>query len=202
MVTNEKGETVPRKRTKNSALTEHGIVRLGKTLKEKREELGMTQEAFVEWIEKEGTRLEIPGARLSVGAIQNWEIPRIASCPDLGNMRLLAAVFGLDTDSFVVYLNGNWKSISEFTSDPDYRKNGQPDLNPNLAAEMFRNADISIKAPVIIGEIKSLFDRIEEIQSAATHEVSEEEVEEYLASAPKDIQKRFYRLLGDRLLGA
>jgi transcriptional regulator with XRE-family HTH domain len=100
-VTDENGKTVPRKRVKSSALTEHGIERLGKTLKEKRDDLGMTQEEFVVWIERESDRLGIPGVRLSVGAIQNWELPRIASCPDLGNMRVLAAVFGLDTDSFV-----------------------------------------------------------------------------------------------------
>lgn len=130
-VTNEKGEKVPRKRTKSPALTEHGIERLGKCLKEKREDLGMTQEAFTDWIEAEGARLKIPGARLSVGAIQNWEVTRIASCPDLGNMRLLAAVFGLDTDSFVTYLNGEWDSISEFTKDPNYRKQGQIYLPSN-----------------------------------------------------------------------
>jgi transcriptional regulator with XRE-family HTH domain len=199
---NEKGEKVPRKRTKSSALTEHGIERLGKSLKEKREDLGMTQEAFTDWIEAEGARLGILGARLSVGAIQNWEVTRIASCPDLGNMRLLAAVFGLDTDSFVTYLNGDWDSISEFTKDPDYRKQGQPNLSPNLAAEIFRNADIRIKAPIIVGELQALFARASEDQAIAEREVSEEDVEGYLASASKDTQKRFYRFLQERLIGA
>jgi hypothetical protein len=117
-------------------------------------------------------------------------------------MRVLAAVFGLDTDSFVTYLNGNWKSINELTGDPDYRKKGGIDLSPNLAAEMFRNADIRVKAPVIVGELQSLFARIEEIQFATTREVSKEEVEGYLTSAPKEVQKEFYRLLQDRLIGA
>lgn len=201
-VTNEKGEKVPRKRTKSSALTEHGIERLGKCLKEKREDLGMTQEAFTDWIEAEGARLKIPGARLSVGAIQNWEVTRIASCPDLGNMRLLAAVFGLDTDSFVTYLNGEWDSISEFTKDPNYRKQGQPNLNPNLAAEIFRNADIQVKAPIIVGELQALFAKISDFQAIAEREVTDEEVKGYLASASKDTQKRFYRFLQEQLIGA
>jgi transcriptional regulator with XRE-family HTH domain len=199
---NDDGERVPRKRTKSSALTEHGIERLGKSLREKREDLGMTQEAFTDWIGREGERLGIPGARLSVGAIQNWEVTRIASCPDLGNMRLLAAVFGLDTDSFVTYLNGYWSSINEFTKDPDYRKQGQPNLSPNLAAEIFRNADIRIKAPIIVGELQALFAKASEDQAIAEREVSEEDVEGYLASASKDTQKRFYRFLQERLIGA
>lgn len=101
MVVNEHGESIPRRRVKSSALTERGIQRLGKTLKEKRLAMNMTQNQFTDWIENEGRRLKIIGAKLSVGAIQSWEIERIASCPDLGNMRLLSAVFGLDTDSFI-----------------------------------------------------------------------------------------------------
>jgi transcriptional regulator with XRE-family HTH domain len=101
----------PRKRVKASALTEKGISKMSDTIKAKRMGLGMTQAEFTEWILKEGRRLGLPGTEFSGGAVQNWELKNIASCPDLGNMRLLAAVFGLDTDSFVNYLNGDWPTI-------------------------------------------------------------------------------------------
>jgi transcriptional regulator with XRE-family HTH domain len=201
MVVNENGDEVPRRRVKSSALTERGIERMGKTLKNKRESMQMTQEEFTHWVEKEGQRLGIVGARLSVGAIQNWEISRIASCPDLGNMRLLAAVFGLDTDSFINYLNGEWASIEEFLKDPANGKSNQQRLNPNLAAEIFREADNKIKAPVIIGELQSLFAQVEELKTKL-REIDETDVETFLSSAPKETQKRFYRFLQDQLIGA
>ena len=201
MVVNENGDEVTRRRVKSSALTEHGIVRMGRTLKDKRKSMQMTQEAFTDWIEKEGSRLGIPGARLSPGAVQNWEIAKIASCPDLGNMRLLAAVFGLDTDSFIIYLNGEWKSIEEFLKDPANGKSNQHKITPNLDAEIFREADTQIKAPVIIGELQSLFAQVEELKTKL-REIDETDVETFLSSAPKETQKRFYRFLQDQLIGA
>lgn len=189
----------PRKRVKSSALSEKGIVRMADTIKGKRFSMGMTQAEFTQWILREGQRLGLPSTEFSGGAVQNWELKNVASCPDLGNMRLLAAVFGLDTDSFVNYLNGDWPSIQDFLQDPANQKRG--DINPNLVPELFQKADTSIKAKLISGEIESLYSKLDELQKAIK-DVDLEDVKSFLCSAPKELQKEVYRFLQEKLIGA
>lgn len=189
----------PRKRVKSSALSEKGIVRMANTIKGKRLSMGMTQTEFTQWILREGQRLGLPSTEFSGGAVQNWELKNVASCPDLGNMRLLAAVFGLDTDSFVNYLNGDWPSIQDFLQDPANQKRGT--INPNLVPELFQKADTSIKAKLISGEIESLYSKLDELQEAIK-DVDLEDVKSFLCSAPKELQKEVYRFLQEKLIGA
>lgn len=189
----------PRKRVKSSALSEKGIVRMANTIKGKRLSMGMTQTEFTQWILREGQRLGLPSTEFSGGAVQNWELKNVASCPDLGNMRLLAAVFGLDTDSFVNYLNGDWPSIQDFLQDPANQKRGT--INPNLVPELFQKADTSIKAKLISGEIESLYSKLDELQKAIK-DVDLEDVKSFLCSAPKELQKEVYRFLQEKLIGA
>lgn len=189
----------PRKRVKSSALSEKGIVRMADTIKGKRFSMGMTQAEFTQWILREGQRLGLPITDFSSGAVQNWELKNVASCPDLGNMRVLAAVFGLDTDSFVNYLNGDWPSIQDFLQDPANRKRGT--INPNLVPELFQKADTSIKAKLISGEIESLYSKLDELQKAIK-DVDLEDVKSFLCSAPKELQKEVYRFLQEKLIGA
>lgn len=189
----------PRKRVKSSALSEKGIVRMADTIKGKRFSMGMTQAEFTQWILREGQRLGLPSTEFSGGAVQNWELKNVASCPDLGNMRLLAAVFGLDTDSFVNYLNGDWPSIQDFFQDPANQKRGT--INPNLVPELFQKADTSIKAKLISGEIESLYSKLDELQKAIK-DVDLEDVKSFLCSAPKELQKEVYRFLQEKLIGA
>lgn len=188
----------PRKRVKSSALSEKGIVRMANTIKGKRLSMGMTQTEFTQWILREGQRLGLPSTEFSGGAVQNWELKNVASCPDLGNMRLLAAVFGLDTDSFVNYLNGDWPSIQDFFQDPANQKRGT--INPNLVPELFQKADTSIKAKLISGEIESLYSKLDELQEAIK-DVDLEDVKSFLCSAPKELQKEVYRFLQEKLIG-
>lgn len=188
----------PRKRVKSSALSEKGIVRMANTIKGKRLSMGMTQTEFTQWILREGQRLGLPSTEFSGGAVQNWELKNVASCPDLGNMRLLAAVFGLDTDSFVNYLNGDWPSIQDFLQDPANQKRGT--INPNLVPELFQKADTSIKAKLISGEIESLYSKLDELQKAIK-DVDLEDVKSFLCSAPKELQKEVYRFLQEKLIG-
>lgn len=188
----------PRKRVKSSALSEKGIVRMANTIKGKRLSMGMTQTEFTQWILREGQRLGLPSTEFSGGAVQNWELKNVASCPDLGNMRLLAAVFGLDTDSFVNYLNGDWPSIQDFLQDPANQKRGT--INPNLVPELFQKADTSIKAKLISGEIESLYSKLDELQEAIK-DVDLEDVKSFLCSAPKELQKEVYRFLQEKLIG-
>lgn len=188
----------PRKRVKSSALSEKGIVRMANTIKGKRLSMGMTQTEFTQWILREGQRLGLPSTEFSGGAVQNWELKNVASCPDLGNMRLLAAVFGLDTDSFVNYLNGDWPSIQDFLQDPANQKRGT--INPNLVPELFQKADTSIKAKLISGEIESLYSKLDELQKAIK-DVDLEDVKSFLCSASKELQKEVYRFLQEKLIG-
>ena len=189
-----------RRRKKTSALTEKGIARMSDTIKAKRMGLGMTQAEFTDWILKEGKRLGLPGTEFSNGAIQNWELKNIASCPDLGNMRLLAAVFGLDTDSFVNYLNGDWPTIQDFFKDPINQKKDCV-KNPNLVPELFQEADTQIKAKLVIKEVESLYSRLDELQKMIK-EIDLEDVKSFLCSAPKELQKEVYQYLQDKLIGA
>lgn len=190
----------PRKRVKASALTEKGIVRMANTIKGKRMGLGMTQAEFTEWILKEGRRLGLPGTEFSGGAVQNWELQNVASCPDLGNMRLLAAVFGLDADSFVNYLNGDWPTIRDFLKDPINQKKDCV-KNPNLIPELFQEADAQVKAKLVIKEVESLYSQLDELQKMIK-EIDLEDVKSFLCSAPKDLQKEVYRFLQEKLIGA
>lgn len=190
----------PRKRVKASALTEKGIVRMANTIKAKRVGLGMTQAEFTEWILKEGRKLGLPSTEFSNGAIQNWELKNIASCPDLGNMRLLAAVFGLDTDSFVNYLNGDWPTIQDFLKDPINQKRDCV-KNHNLIPELFQEADVQLKAKLVIEEVESLYSKLDELQKMIK-EIDLEDVKSFLCSAPKELQKEVYQYLQDKLIGA
>ena len=190
----------PRKRVKSSALTEKGIVKMSKTIKGRRMALGMTQAQFTDWIEKEGRRLGINGVRLSDGAVQNWELSKIASCPDLGNMRLLAAVFGFDTDSFVNFLNGDWATVQDFFNDPANQKKDCT-KNPNLISELFKEADPHVKVKLISGEIENLYSELHRLQSLLK-EIDMEDVKSFLCSAPKELQKEVYQYLQDKLIGA
>jgi transcriptional regulator with XRE-family HTH domain len=190
----------PRKRVKASALTEKGISKMSDTIKTKRMGLGMTQAEFTEWILKEGRRLGLPGTEFSGGAVQNWELKNIASCPDLGNMRLLAAVFGLDTDSFVNYLNGDWPTIQDFLKDPINQKKDCV-KNPNLVPELFQEADTQVKAKLVIKEVESLYSKLDELQKMIK-EIDLEDVKAFLCSAPKDLQKEVYQYLQEKLIGA
>lgn len=189
-----------RKRVKASALTEKGIVRMASTIKGKRLSMGMTQAEFTDWILKEGRRLGLPNTEFSGGAVQNWELKSVASCPDLGNMRLLAAVFGLDTDSFVNYLNGDWPTIQDFLKDPINQKKDCV-KNPNLIPELFQEADTRVKAKLVIKEVESLYSKLDELQKMIK-EVDLEDVKVFLCSAPKDLQKEVYQYLQDKLIGA
>lgn len=190
----------PRKRVKSSALTEKGISKMSDTIKAKRMGLGMTQAEFTEWILKEGRRLGLPGTEFSGGAVQNWELKNIASCPDLGNMRLLAAVFGLDTDSFVNYLNGEWPTIQNFLKDPINQKKDCV-KNPNLVPELFQEADPQVKAKLVIKEVESLYLKLDELQKMIK-EIDLEDVKAFMCSAPKDLQKELYQYLQEKLIGA
>jgi len=190
----------PRKRVKSSALTEKGISRMADTIRAKRMGLGMTQAEFTEWILKEGRRLGLPNTEFSGGAIQNWEVKKIASCPDLGNMRLLAAVFGFDTDSFVNYLNGDWATIQDFLKDPINQKRDCA-KNPNLVPELFQEADTQIKAKLVIEEVQSLYSKLDELQKMIK-KIDLEDVKAFLSSAPKDLQKEVYKYLQEKLIGA
>jgi len=190
----------PRKRVKASALTEKGISKMSDTIKAKRMGLGMTQAEFTEWILKEGKRLGLPNTEFSGGAVQNWELKNIASCPDLGNMRLLAAVFGLDTDSFVNYLNGDWPTIQDFLKDPINQKKDCV-KNPNLIPELFQEADTQVKAKLVIKEVESLYSKLDELQEMIK-EIDLEDVKTFLCSAPKDLQKEVYQYLQEKLIGA
>ena len=190
----------PRKRVKASALTEKGISKMSDTIKAKRMGLGMTQSEFTEWILKEGKRLGLPNTEFSGGAVQNWELKNIASCPDLGNMRLLAAVFGLDTDSFVNYLNGDWPTIQDFLKDPINQKKDCV-KNPNLIPELFQEADTQVKAKLVIKEVESLYSKLDELQKMIK-KIDLEDVKSYLCSAPKDLQKEVYQYLQEKLIGA
>lgn len=189
-----------RKRVKASALTEKGIVRMANTIKGKRLSMGMTQAEFTDWILKEGKRSGLPNTEFSNGAIQNWELKNIASCPDLGNMRLLAAVFGLDTDSFVNYLNGDWPTIQDFLKDPINQKRDCV-KNPNLVPELFQEADTQVKAKLVIKEVESLYSKLDELQKMIK-EIDLEDVKSFLCSAPKELQKEVYQYLQDKLIGA
>lgn len=188
-----------RKRVKASALTEKGIVRMANTIKGKRLSLGMTQAEFTDWILKEGKRSGLPNTEFFNGAIQNWELKNIASCPDLGNMRLLAAVFGLDTDSFVNYLNGDWPTIQDFLKDPINQKRDCV-KNPNLVPELFQEADTHVKAKLVIKEVESLYSKLDELQKMIK-EIDLEDVKSFLSSASKELQKEVYQYLQDKLIG-
>ena len=189
-----------RRRKKGSALTEEGIVRMANTIKAKRMGMGMTQSEFTDWILKEGRKLGLPNTEFSGGAVQNWELKNIASCPDLGNMRLLAAVFGLDTDSFVNYLNGDWPTIQDFLKDPINQKKDCV-KNPNLIPELFQEADTQVKAKLVIKEVESLYSKLDELQKMIK-EIDLEDVKCFLCSAPKELQKEVYQYLQEKLIGA
>ena len=190
----------PRKRVKASALTEKGIVRMANTIKGKRLSMGMTQAEFTDWMLKEGKRLGLPNTEFSGGAVQNWELKNVASCPDLGNMRLLAAVFGLDTDSFVNYLNGDWPKIQDFLKDPINQKKDCV-KNPNLIPELFQEAHTQVKAKLVIKEVESLYSKLDELQKMIK-EIDLEDVKSFLCSAPKELQKEVYQYLQEKLIGA
>ncbi|MEG3437437.1 hypothetical protein V0288_09930 [Pannus brasiliensis CCIBt3594] len=179
-------------------LTEHGLNRFRDLLVDKRASLKISQAAFSEMLNREAKQMGFHGVKISPGSVQNWEKRNYTSCPDTGNMMFLAKFFGLSVEHFVRYLNSDCPTVEDYLTEND----STPDINPNVAAELLRQADWQLRKTVIMRTIEELFESVQNCPTPKEVKIDEDAVEKFFSEASRETKVYFFQLLQKDLIGA
>ncbi len=134
--------------------------KLANLIKDKRLQMGLTQEGFAQWFSQQ------TGVTISYGGIQNWESVSKRTVPEWESMKAIASVFNVSLNELDIYLENDeikdLNEISSYIADNKDQIKQNPEMVLNLISESLNTEE---KLLIFDGLYRDLVHNIKELSN-------------------------------------